>query len=89
MVWTEAVTGMVNRATGLWTHVGEDPRAFAGQVDLAFLATVAAHLRRCEQCWKPWIDTEVPVELLTAAVRRTPAGEVFKVLMREIRAQRR
>lgn len=88
-VWGQARAGMVNRAEGLMAHVGGDPRAFAGQVDLAFLATVAGHLRRCPRCWLVWVDSEVPAELLTAAVRRTPAWEVFRVLVREIGAQRR
>lgn len=79
---------MVNRSQGLWAHVDGDARAFAGQVDLAFLATVAGHLRRCERCWLEWIDGETPAELLTAAVRRTAAWEVYRVLLREIRAQR-
>lgn len=87
-VWGAARAGMVNRAEGLWAHTGGDPVGFAGQVDLAFLATVAGHLRRCETCWRTWVDGEVPVQLLTAAVRRTKAGEIWKVLEREIRAQR-
>lgn len=87
-IWADATSGAVNRAEGIWLETGGDPAAFEGQVDLAFLATVAAHLRRCERCWKEWIDGERPVDLLTAAVGRIPAGEVFKVLVKEIRAQR-
>lgn len=87
-VWLDAQTGMVNRAERLWRHVDGDQTSFEGQVDLAFLATVGAHLERCTRCWQTWIDGEVPVELLTAAVRRIPAWEVYRVLLREIRAQR-
>lgn len=88
-VWGDARLGMVNRAEGLWRHVGRDRRAFEGQVDLAFLATVAGHLERCEVCWRTWVDGEMPVEMLSAAVARIPAGQVFRVLVKEIRAQRR
>jgi hypothetical protein len=87
-VWTDARSGAVNRADGLWLAVEGQVGAFLGQVDLAFLATVAGHLRRCERCWKEWADGETPVELLTRAVERIPAGEIFKVLVKEIRAQR-
>jgi hypothetical protein len=58
-----------------------------GQIDLAFLATVAGHLRRCEKCWRKWADGETPVDLLTAAVRTTPAWEVFRPVVMEIHAQ--
>jgi hypothetical protein len=88
-VWIDARSGAVNRAEALWIEVAGDERAFGGQVDLAFLATVAAHLRRCERCWKAWIDGETPVELITRAVARIPAGEIFRPLVKEIRAQRR
>jgi hypothetical protein len=79
----------VGRASGLWAEVGGQARAFEGQVDLAFLATVAGHLAHCDACWARWIDQEVPGELLTAAVRRTPAWAVFKPLAGEIRERRR
>lgn len=87
-VWETARTGMVNRAGALWALVDGDRRAFEGQVDLAFLATVAGHLRRCAVCDREWVDGEVPLDLLTAAVRRIPAWEVFRPLVREIRASR-
>lgn len=86
--WETARTGAVNRSWGLWTEVGGDRRSFLGQVDLAFLATLAGHMRRCEDCWEEWIDHEVPGELLTDAVRRIPAWEIFRALVKEIRAQR-
>jgi hypothetical protein len=86
-VWVDARSGAVNRAEALWTEVGGELPAFLGQVDLAFLATVAGHLRRCEKCWKPWIDGETPVELITRAVERTPAWEVFRPVVMEIHAQ--
>jgi hypothetical protein len=86
-VWETARGGMVSRARGLWEETAGDAVAFQGQIDLAFLATVAGHLRRCEKCWRPWIDGETPVELITRAVERIPAGQVFRVLVKEIRAQ--
>jgi hypothetical protein len=86
--WTEARTGMVNRAGSLWTLVDRDPKAFGGQVDLAFLATLGAHIRRCAECDTEWIDGEVPLDLLTRAVRRIPAWEVFRPVLREVRAAR-
>src|SRR4051812_11566802 len=72
-VWETARTGVVNRAGGLWALVDGEERAYLGQVDLAFLATVAGHVRRCEECPLAWVDGEVPLDLLTAAVRRTAA----------------
>jgi hypothetical protein len=87
-VWTDARSGAVHRAEGVWISVEGSEQAFDGEVDLAFLATVAGHLRRCERCWKEWADGECPVELLTRAVERIPAGEVFRVLVKEIRANR-
>lgn len=87
MVWGNATTGMADRAQSLWVAVERDERVFLGQIDLAFLATVAAHLRRCEKCWETWIDGEVPVDLLTQAIRKIPAWEVFKPLLREARLQ--
>jgi hypothetical protein len=86
--WVDARSGAVNRAEGLWQECGRDRAGFLGQVDLAFLATLAGHLRRCEWCWREWADGEVPVDLLTAAVRRIPAGEVFRAVLTEIRATR-
>lgn len=88
-VWAEARTGMVNRAQGLWAHVGGRTAAFEGQVDLAFLATVGAHIGRCPVCEKRWVDGEIPYELLTAAVKRRPFGRLLVMVAREIRAQRR
>jgi hypothetical protein len=87
-VWETARTGVVGRADGLAAEVAGDRRSFAGQVDLAFLATVGGHMRRCDSCWAVWIDQEVPGELLTAAVRRIPAWEVFRPVVAEIRAAR-
>jgi hypothetical protein len=84
-VWETARTGVVNRAGGLWALVDGEQREFLGQVDLAFLATVAGHVRRCEECPLVWVDGEVPLDLLTAAVRRTAAWEVFRPVLREIR----
>jgi hypothetical protein len=84
-VWTAAMTGMVNRANALWESAEQEERAFHGEVDLAFLATVAAHLNRCEKCWEVWMDGERPVDLLTQAVRRIPAWEVFRPMLREAR----
>jgi hypothetical protein len=78
---------MVSRARGLWEETAGDAVAFQGQIDLAFLATVAGHLRRCEKCWRKWADGETPVDLLTAAVRTTPAWEVFRPVVMEIHAQ--
>lgn len=69
--------------------VGGDLRAFDGQVDLAFLATMAGHLRRCEDCWAEWIDRERPVDLLTRAVQLGPARDVFGAVLKEVRADRR
>jgi hypothetical protein len=86
-VWGEALTGAVNRSEGLLRAARWHLRqAYLGQVDLAFLATVAAHLERCETCEKRWIDGEVPYELLTSAVRRRPAGSLLAVIAREQRA---
>lgn len=87
--WETALTGAVGRSWGLWTEVEGEQRSFLGQVDLAFLATLAGHMRRCEDCWVEWMDHEVPGELLTEAVRRIPAWEVFRALVKEIRAQGR
>lgn len=86
-VWRDAVTGMVDRAGTLWTATDQDRRTFDGAIDLAFLATVGAHLQRCDRCWKTWIDGEVPVDLLTRGIRRTPAWEVFRPILREARLQ--
>jgi hypothetical protein len=86
--WETARTGAINRSWGLWSEVERDQRSFLGQIDLAFLATLAGHMRRCEDCWADWIDGEVPGELLTEAVRRIPAWEIFRALVKEIRAQR-
>lgn len=88
-VWDQARAGAVNRAGGLMASVDGDLRAFDGQVDLAFLATVAAHLERCQTCWKEWVDREVPVDLVTAAVQRGSAGDVFAAVLKEVRAHRR
>lgn len=88
-VWDQARGGAINRAWGLMASVDGDLRAFDGQVDLAFLATVAAHLERCAVCWKTWVDREVPVEMITAAVQRTEARDVFGAVLKEVRAQRR
>jgi hypothetical protein len=87
-VWDNARSGAVHRAEGLWLAVEGSEPAFDGEVDLAFLATVAAHLRRCERCWKEWADGETPVLLLTRAMGTIPAGQVFRALLREVRAQR-
>jgi hypothetical protein len=85
--WESARTGAVGRAWGLWEQVDGEESAFLGLVDLAFLATLGAHMERCEQCWDRWIDQEVPGELLTRAVERIPAREVFRPVLKEIRAQ--
>lgn len=85
--WETARTGAVGRAQGLWEQAGGDESGFLGLVDLAFLATLGGHLERCEQCWDRWIDQEVPGELLTRAVDRIPAREIFRPVLREIRAQ--
>jgi hypothetical protein len=87
MAWINARSGVVARADGLWTHVGAEERPFLGQVDLAFLGTLAGHLRRCEDCWKNW-SGERPGELLTRAVRKRPMGAVFTALVTEIREGR-
>lgn len=87
-VWDNARAGAINRARGLWAET-RDERSFLGQVDLAFLATLAAHLGRCDACWKEWVDRETPVDLLTEAVRRSAARDVFGAVMKEVRAQRR
>lgn len=84
--WATARSGVVSTAGTLWLKVDRDLDAFGGQVDLAFLSTLAGHLRRCEDCWKEWIDGETPVQLLTAAVGRRPAGAVFRPLVREMRS---
>jgi len=86
-VWNQALTGMVNRAEGLLRAADGVEAAFLGQVDLCFLATLAAHLERCERCEKRWIDGEVPYEMLTSAVRRRPAGSLLAVIAREQRAR--
>lgn len=85
-VWTTARTGVCNRAQALWVRVDRDETAFLGQVDLVFLATVAGHLRRCPECSVAWVDGEVPMDLLTAAVRRIPAWAVFQPVLREMRS---
>jgi len=86
-VWGQALTGAVNRSEGLFRAASGIEAAFLGQVDLAFLATVAAHLEGCERCEKRWIDGEVPYEMLTSAVRRRPAGSLLAVIAREQRAR--
>jgi len=88
-VWDNARSGAVHRAEGLWDETAGDERSYLGQVDLAFLATVASHLRRCERCWKEWADRETPVLLLTKAVGTIPAGQLFRPLLREIRTAKR
>lgn len=88
-VWLTARSGVVSGSELLWERVGRDERAFGGQVDLAFLGTLAGHLHRCELCWREWADGQVPVVLLTEAVQRRRAGDVLRPLLREIRASRR
>jgi hypothetical protein len=88
-VWETARLGAVSRAGGLWAETGGDLRGFLGQVDLAFLATVAGHMRRCEACWEPWMDQEVPGELLTRAVMRIEAWAVLRAVVGEIRERGR
>lgn len=87
-VWATARSGVVVRSGGLLALVDRDEAAFLGQVDLAFLGTLAGHLKRCEDCWKEWGGQERPALLLTEAVRRRPAGDAFRPVLREIRAAR-
>jgi hypothetical protein len=87
MAWTTARAGVLNRSEGLWEHVDGDVAGYLGQVDLAFLGTLAGHLRRCADCWKDWGGGR-PVDLLTKAVRRRPMGAVFQALTTEARELR-
>lgn len=85
MAWVNARSGVLARSEGLWAHVEGDVAGYLGQVDLAFLGTLAGHLRRCGDCWKDW-SGQRPVDLLTKAVRRRPMGAVFQALTTEARA---
>lgn len=88
MAWVNARSGVVARAEGLWASTDGAQSSFLGQVDLAFLGTLAGHLRRCEDCWKRWGDRQRPVDLLTKGVRKRPAGAVLGAVMTELKAQR-
>jgi hypothetical protein len=87
-VWLTARSGVVSSSEALWAQVGRNDRALGGQADLALLGTLAGHLRRCEDCWREWSDGQRPVDLITEAVKRRAAGDVFRPLLRQIRTGR-
>lgn len=89
-VWEAVRRAVVGRAPALEAQVGRAGRAaLEGQVDLVLVTLVAAHLSHCGECWRKWTDGHRPGDLLTAAVRRRPAGEILRAVELENRARRR
>lgn len=90
-VWTDARRAVAGRADQLAQDTrgqGADNAAFNGQVDLVLVGALGAHLSRCEDCWKVWVDGWRPGVILTLAIRRRPAGAVLKAAELEARARR-
>lgn len=90
-VWEDARRAVSARADTLARETARDGGGegeFNGQVDLVLVAALGAHLAWCEDCWAVWVDGWRPGDILTAAVRRRPAGEVLKAAELEVRARR-
>lgn len=91
-VWSDARSGVGWRSQRLWDSVGAGSgqrMRFEGQVDFAFLATVAGHLGSCGLCWQTWFGGSVPAELMTRAIRARPKlWQLFGPVVREIGVRR-
>lgn len=89
-VWEAVRRAVVARAPALEQMTEGAGRAtLEGQVDLVLITLVAAHLSHCQECWTRWTDGHRPADLLTAAVRRRPAGAVFRAVETEMKTRNR
>lgn len=89
-VWEAARAEVAAKAAVLEVVTREaGAAALQGQIDLVLITAVAGHLGRCELCWRKWVDGYRPGDLLTAVIRSGPAGDIFKAVERETRAQAR
>jgi hypothetical protein len=88
-VWEDARRAVAARADALGRETRGESGAFEGQVDLVLVGALGSHLGWCEACWERWVDGWRPGDILTAAVRRRPAGQVLKAAELEARARRR
>lgn len=89
-VWEEARRAVASRAATLEVMTREaGPQALHGQLDLVLVASLGAHLSRCELCWKRWVDGYRPGDLITRAVRGRAAGDILRAAELEMRARRR
>jgi hypothetical protein len=88
-VWDAVRRAVLARADGLAREVrGQGRTALEGQVDLLLVSLVGSHVSGCERCWAGEAGQR-PGDLLTAAVRKRPAGAVLKAAELEARARRR
>jgi len=91
-VWESVRRAVVSRTPALeriTNGAGDRRAALGGQADLVAVALLGAHLSHCEQCWTRWTDGYRPGDLLTAAIKRRPAGAVFRAAETETKARRR
>lgn len=82
-----AVTGRATALQGISRRGGE--AALEGQVDLSLLHLIGQHLDTCGRCWERWADGYRPGDLLTANVRRRPAGQILRAIEAEQRTKKR
>lgn len=91
-VWEQVRRAVVSRTPALeriTAGAGDREAALGGQADLVAVALLGAHLSNCETCWTRWTDGYRPGDLLTAAIKRRPAGAVFRAAETETKARRR
>jgi len=89
-VWEAARRAVTGRAWALAQMVGpRNTLALQGQIDLSLLHLIGQHLDSCTDCWERWTDGYRPGDLITAAVRRRPAGQVLRAIEHEQRANKR
>jgi len=91
-VWSGASKSVLARVPVLaaQTAGAQDRRgALLGQIDLAMVGLIGAHLQGCELCWTRMVDGYRPGDQLTTTVLRKPMGAVFRAAQTESRARRR
>jgi hypothetical protein len=89
IVWDRVRRAVLTRADALARETrGGGRQALEGQVDLVLVALLGAHLSICDRCWSGE-EGQRSGDLLTAAVKKRPAGAVLKAAELEARARRR
>lgn len=89
-VWESVRRQVLVREPGMREMTrGRGRAALDGQVDLAVVGLLGAHLSDCPVCWERWVDGYRPGDLLTAAVRRRPAGAILRAAELEMAERQR